>query len=86
MLLKNRGGTVTLFAFDTGEGLREHTAPFEALVVNVEGHAEVEIAGNSFRVGPGETTFTYLTNNEARHSIRLFWVSAIRDRPGYFPR
>lgn len=55
VLLKNKGGTVTLFAFDTGEGLSEHTAPFEALVVNLEGHAEIDIAGESFRVGQGET-------------------------------
>jgi hypothetical protein len=33
VLLKNKGGTVTLFAFDEGEGLSEHTAPFEALVM-----------------------------------------------------
>lgn len=36
VLLKNKGGTVTLFAFDQGEGLSEHTAPFEALVFVVD--------------------------------------------------
>ena len=55
VLLKNKGGTVTLFAFDTGEGLSEHTAPFEALVVVIDGEAEVEIAGESFKVRQGET-------------------------------
>jgi quercetin dioxygenase-like cupin family protein len=55
VLLKNKGGTVTLFAFDQGEGLSEHTAPFEALVLVVEGSAEVEIAGQAYRVGTGET-------------------------------
>lgn len=55
VLLKNKGGTVTLFAFDLGEGLSEHTAPFEALVFVVDGQAEVEIAGKAYRVGPGET-------------------------------
>ena len=55
MLLKNKGGTVTLFAFDTGEGLSEHTAPFDALVVVTDGEAEVEIAGESFKVRQGET-------------------------------
>ena len=54
VLLKNAGGTVTLFAFEAGEGLSEHTAPFDALVVAVEGEADVEIAGQSFRVGEGE--------------------------------
>jgi quercetin dioxygenase-like cupin family protein len=47
VLLKNNGGTVTLFAFDHGEGLSEHTAPFEALVFIVDGEAEVEIDGKS---------------------------------------
>ena len=55
VLLKNKGGTVTLFAFDVGEGLSEHTAPFDALVVVTDGEAEVEIAGESFRVRQGET-------------------------------
>lgn len=55
VLLKNKGGTVTLFAFDAGEGLSEHTAPFDALVVVTDGEAEVQIAGESFRVRQGET-------------------------------
>ena len=55
VLLKNKGGTVTLFAFDVGEGLSEHTAPFDALVVVNDGEADVEIAGECFRVKQGET-------------------------------
>ena len=55
VLLKNKGGTVTLFAFDLGEGLSEHTAPFEALVLVVDGEAEVEIAGKTYPVKEGET-------------------------------
>jgi quercetin dioxygenase-like cupin family protein len=55
VLLKNKGGTVTLFAFDMGEGLSEHTAPFDALVVVTDGEADIEIAGESFKVRQGET-------------------------------
>ena len=55
VLLKNNGGTVTLFAFDLGEGLSEHTAPFEALVFVIDGEAEVEIAGSAYSVRTGET-------------------------------
>ena len=44
VLLKNKGGTVTLFAFSKGEGLSEHTAPFDALVHVIEGEAEIGIA------------------------------------------
>ena len=55
VLLKNKGGTVTLFAFDVGEGLSEHTAPFDALVVVTDGEADIEIAGASFKVRRGES-------------------------------
>jgi quercetin dioxygenase-like cupin family protein len=44
VLLKNKGGTVTMFAFSKGEGLSEHTAPFDALVHVIEGIAEIRIA------------------------------------------
>lgn len=55
VLLKNKGGTVTLFAFDEGEGLSEHTAPFDALVVVLDGEANIQIASDEFTVGKGET-------------------------------
>ena len=55
VLLKNKGGTVTMFAFDAGEGLSEHTAPFDALVVVTDGEADVEIAGDGLKVRRGET-------------------------------
>ena len=55
VLLKNKGGTVTLFAFDVGEGLSEHTAPFDALVVVTDGEADIEIGGEGFKVRQGET-------------------------------
>jgi quercetin dioxygenase-like cupin family protein len=64
VLLKNKGGTVTLFAFSKGEGLSEHTAPFDALVQVIEGETEIGIAPISdspadgalekFRVRAGE--------------------------------
>jgi len=44
VILKNKGGTVTLFAFSKDEGLSEHTAPFDALVHVIEGEAEIGIA------------------------------------------
>ena len=47
-------GTVTLFAFDAGEGLSEHTAPYDALVAVLEGEAEVKIAGEPFLLGEGD--------------------------------
>jgi len=53
-LVKKPTGTVTLFAFDAGEGLSEHTAPFDALVQVLEGEAEVMISGKLNRVLGGE--------------------------------
>ncbi|MDD2324987.1 MAG: cupin domain-containing protein [Alphaproteobacteria bacterium] len=55
MLVKNSSGNVTLFAFDEGEGLSEHTAPFDALVIGVEGQAEISIKDKRQILNEGET-------------------------------
>jgi quercetin dioxygenase-like cupin family protein len=47
-------GTVTLFAFDTDQGLSEHTAPFEALVYIPEGEVEITIAGRPHHLQAGD--------------------------------
>jgi quercetin dioxygenase-like cupin family protein len=57
VLLKNKGGTVTLFAFSKDEGLSEHTAPFDALVQVIEGEAEIGIAPAEAPVGSALETF-----------------------------
>lgn len=54
MLLKNAGGSATLFAFDGGEGLSEHTAPFDALAIGIDGKAEISIDGKPHSVAAGE--------------------------------
>jgi len=53
-LIKKKTGTVTAFAFDAGEGLSEHTAAFDALVILVEGDAEITVGGTAHRVAAGE--------------------------------
>jgi quercetin dioxygenase-like cupin family protein len=53
-LIKKPTGTVTIFAFDEGQGLSEHIAPFDALVQVVEGEAEIHISGQPHRVTGGE--------------------------------
>jgi len=53
-LLEKDTGTVTLFAFDKGQGLSEHTAPFDAMVCVLDGVAEITIAGNPVTVKQGE--------------------------------
>jgi quercetin dioxygenase-like cupin family protein len=47
-------GTVTLFAFDAGQGLSEHTAPYDALVYLLDGEAEIVIADHPYLVERGE--------------------------------
>ena len=53
-LVKRSPGTITVFAFDAGQGLSEHTAAFDALVQILEGEAEITISGNVFRLHGGE--------------------------------
>ncbi len=53
-LIDEPQGTVTLFAFDEGQGLSEHTAPFDALVHVLEGRVEITISGKSHAVSAGE--------------------------------
>jgi quercetin dioxygenase-like cupin family protein len=80
VLLKNKGGTVTLFAFDVGEGLSEHTAPFDALVVVTDGEAEVEVAGESFRVREGETIILPANRPHAVKAVTRFKMLLIMIR------
>jgi quercetin dioxygenase-like cupin family protein len=49
-IIDKKTGTVTFFAFDKGQGLSEHTAPFDALVYLLDGEAEVVISGKPFRL------------------------------------
>lgn len=53
-ITKAEAGNVTLFAFDTGQELSEHTAPFDALVHILDGQAEIRIAGQPFVLLAGE--------------------------------
>jgi quercetin dioxygenase-like cupin family protein len=53
-LVNQKTGTVTLFAFDAGQSLSEHTAPFDALAELLEGEAEIVIGGRSHRLAGGD--------------------------------
>jgi len=53
VLSKTNGGNVTLFAFDAGEGLSEHTAPFDALVLVIDGSLKLTIGGVHVDASPG---------------------------------
>ncbi len=53
-IIEKNTGTVTLFAFDMGQGLSEHTAPFDALVQVLDGEVEIRISGKLFHLKQGE--------------------------------
>lgn len=55
-LIDKEVGTVTLFAFDSNQGLSEHTAPYDAMVYVFDGEAEVIILGKPVRLKAGELT------------------------------
>jgi quercetin dioxygenase-like cupin family protein len=53
-VIKNKAGNVTLFAFDEGEGLSEHTAPFDALVYVLEGNLQIRIGATEHNLSGGD--------------------------------
>jgi quercetin dioxygenase-like cupin family protein len=71
-VLKKKTGTVTLFAFDAGQGLSEHTAPFDALVHVLDGEAEIAISGKAHRVKSGEMILMPAGEPHALKAVRRF--------------
>jgi quercetin dioxygenase-like cupin family protein len=71
-IIKKKTGTVTLFAFDQGEGLSEHTAPFDALVYVVDGSARITISGDTFDVAAGEMIVMPADEPHALQAIEKF--------------
>jgi quercetin dioxygenase-like cupin family protein len=61
-LLKHTAGAVTMFAFDEGQGLSEHTSPFDALVFLLEGGAEITVSGKPIVAKAGD--FVFLPANQ----------------------
>jgi quercetin dioxygenase-like cupin family protein len=53
-ILDKEAGTITLFSFDSGEGLSEHTTPYDAMVILLDGKAEVKIGGEPYVLGKND--------------------------------
>jgi quercetin dioxygenase-like cupin family protein len=53
-LIDKKASTVTMFAFDEGQGLSEHTSPFDALVQVVDGKTEISVSGHAHHLGAGQ--------------------------------
>lgn len=71
-ILKNDVGNITLFAFDQGQGLSEHTAPFDAMVQVLEGTAEIRIGGTPLTVKAGETVIMPANVSHALQAVERF--------------
>ena len=71
-IINRKTGTVTLFAFDEGEGLSEHTAPYDALVYVLDGEAEVKVAGKGNQVRAGEGIILPAGKPHALRATRRF--------------
>lgn len=79
-LIKKEKGTVTTFAFDKGQGLSEHTAPFDAMVHILDGEAEVLINGNPRVVKTGEFIIMPANVPHALNAIKPFKMMLIMIR------
>jgi quercetin dioxygenase-like cupin family protein len=84
VLARNGGGNVTLFAFDAGQGLTEHSSPFDAFVMVLAGALTLTIGGTPVRATPG--TFVRMPANvphgvDATEPARMLLIM-LRDRPG----
>ncbi len=82
-IAKTKGGTLTLFAFDAGQELSEHTAPFDAFVTVLDGEAELVIGGASVPAAKGETV---LMPANVPHAVRArgpfkMLLSMLRGQP-----
>ena len=79
-LIDKKTGTVTLFAFDEGQGLSEHTAPFDAVAYVLEGEAEISIAGKALRLEKGEAVIMPANKPHARKSLKKLQDASNNDK------
>lgn len=72
VLLKRESGSATLFAFDQSQALSEHTTPYDALVVILDGEVEITISGRAHRVKQGEMLVMPANQPHALRAITRF--------------
>ena len=71
-IIRKSTGTVTIFAFDKGQGLSEHTAPFDALITILDGEAEVTIAGQAYQMEQGQMVILPANKTHALKALSKF--------------
>jgi quercetin dioxygenase-like cupin family protein len=79
-LIDRKEGTMTVFAFDMGEGLSEHTAPFDATVLVLEGDVEISIDGKSQTLKEGEMVIMPAKHPHALRALTRFKMMLIMVR------
>jgi quercetin dioxygenase-like cupin family protein len=79
-LIEKETGTVTLFAFDRGQGLSEHTAPFDAMVCILDGKAEITISGNPNILEQGDMIIMPANEPHALKAVEKFKMMLIMIR------
>ena len=72
IVVKAETGTVTLFAFDEGQELSEHTAPFDALVHVLDGEVAINISGNAFHLNTGDAIVMPADEPHAVKAVKKF--------------
>ncbi len=71
-IIRKGTGTVTIFAFDKGEGLSEHTAPFDVMIQVIDGKAEITISGNKNILEKGDLIIMPANESHALHANEKF--------------
>ena len=80
-ITKSEAGNVTLFAFDVGQELSEHTAPYDALVHVLEGSAEIRISGRPYELAAGEAIVMPAGETHALRANKRFKMLLTMVRP-----
>lgn len=79
-IMDKETGTLTLFAFGEGQGLSEHTAPFDALVYLLDGEAEITISGKTLRLSKDEMVIMPANEPHALKAIKKFKMMLVMIR------
>jgi len=79
-IIQKPTGTVTIFSFDKGQGLSEHTAPFDAMVEILDGEAAITIAGKPVKVKAGEFIIMPANKPHALKAIKKFKMALVMIR------
>ena len=81
ILTKNKNGSITYFAFDKGQNLSEHTAPFDATVLIIEGSSKITVGSKEHLLKEGEMIIMPANIPHALEAVKPFKMMLIMIRP-----